>query len=260
MHTKLLKNNMVILTSMEVAKMIKKEHKILLRDIRTYIKQMAEANKTLSTELYPVDYFINSTYQDATGKENPCYLLTKLGCDFVGNKLIGIKGTGFTAFYTKKFNEMEQKQSNLDIKKILTDPDTIITLATNYKAEIAKREKVEEDKKVLEQQIQLDKPKIDGYNAFMNTDKLYDMAMAGAKLGLGRNKLFKLLRDLKILKSDTFHKNQPYQQYIDQKIFKVKENIKQTVYGSQIYSTTYLTSRGLEWLRRILKKKNIHIN
>ena len=54
------------------------------------------------------DYFILSSYKDSSGKENKCYNVTKLGCDFLANKFTGEKGIIFTALYVKKFDEMEK--------------------------------------------------------------------------------------------------------------------------------------------------------
>ena len=59
------------LTSLEVAEMIGKEHKNLLRDIDRYCNQL---NK-LKIEL--VDFFQESTYIDGKGEERPCYKITK---------------------------------------------------------------------------------------------------------------------------------------------------------------------------------------
>ena len=58
------------------------------------------------------DYFIESTYLDAQGKPRKCYLVTKLGCDFLANKFTGEKGILFTAKYVKRFDEMEQELKN----------------------------------------------------------------------------------------------------------------------------------------------------
>lgn len=63
------------------------------------------------------DYFIPSTYKDASGKENKCYQVTRLGCDFLANKFTGEKGVLFTARYVKRFHEMEeqlQKENHMD--------------------------------------------------------------------------------------------------------------------------------------------------
>jgi Rha family phage regulatory protein len=91
------------ITSVEVAEMINKDHSKLLRDIRTYHNQLNQSN------IGHVEFFNESTYMDAKGETRPCYLVTKKGCEFIGNKLTGIKGTEFTARYIIKFGEMEEK-------------------------------------------------------------------------------------------------------------------------------------------------------
>ena len=91
--------------SREVAEMVGKNHKELLRDIRTMIDYLGESI------IAPSDFFITSYYVDAQNKNRPCFLLTKQGCEMVGNKLTGKKGTLFTAKYVVKFNEMESEQS-----------------------------------------------------------------------------------------------------------------------------------------------------
>ena len=52
------------------------------------------------------DYFIESTYIDSQKKSKKCYLVTKLGCDFLANKFTGEKGILFTAKYVKRFDEI----------------------------------------------------------------------------------------------------------------------------------------------------------
>lgn len=89
--------------SREVAEMVGKEHKELLRDIRRYCEQLAESKIALG------DFFTESTYQDANNQARPCYLVTKKGCEFIAHKLNGVKGTEFTAKYINRFHEMEDK-------------------------------------------------------------------------------------------------------------------------------------------------------
>lgn len=96
------------LDSTEVAEMMNIEHYKILRkldgdkDRKGYIQILTEAQMGVS------DYFIPSTYLDASGKENKCYLFTKMGCEFIANKFTGEKGILFTAKYVKRFNEMEK--------------------------------------------------------------------------------------------------------------------------------------------------------
>lgn len=94
------------LTSMEVAQMVRKEHKGLLRDIRRYGEQLAES------KIAPGDFFMESTYFDANNQSRPCYLVTKKGCEFIAHKLTGQKGTEFTARYINRFHEMEHELVN----------------------------------------------------------------------------------------------------------------------------------------------------
>ncbi|MBO5145024.1 MAG: Rha family transcriptional regulator [Lachnospiraceae bacterium] len=89
------------LSSVEVSEMIEKTHANLMRDLRRYTDQFNQC------KIAPVDFFVESTYKDAKGETRPCYEVTKKGCEFIANKLTGIKGTIFTARYINKFHEME---------------------------------------------------------------------------------------------------------------------------------------------------------
>jgi len=87
--------------SREVATIIEKPHNDLMKAIRKYCDFLNEGN------LSHVKFFIKSSYEDSKGEIRPCYLLSKLGCELIANKLIGKKGVLFTATYVAKFNEME---------------------------------------------------------------------------------------------------------------------------------------------------------
>lgn len=93
-----------VIDSREVAEMVEKNHKDLLRDIRGYIKIM---EKFTERNFAPSDFFVESSYKDSTGRELPCYLITKKGCDMIANKLTGEKGVLFTAAYVTAFEEMQ---------------------------------------------------------------------------------------------------------------------------------------------------------
>lgn len=92
-----------MLTSVEVAEMVGKGHKELLRDIRRYSEQLAESKIALG------DFFTESTYTDANNQKRPCYNITKKGCEFIAHKMTGVKGTEFTARYINRFHEMEEQ-------------------------------------------------------------------------------------------------------------------------------------------------------
>jgi len=99
--------NQLYTDSRQVARMIGKRHDHLIRDIDGYFEVLSN-NPKLGTS----KFFIASTYKQAgNGKENPCYLITKKGCEFIANKLTGKKGILFTAAYVDAFHYMEDKLS-----------------------------------------------------------------------------------------------------------------------------------------------------
>lgn len=97
------------ITTLEVAEMMEVPHGDLLKKIdgrkdrKGYVQIMTEGQMSVS------DFFIPSSYKDASGKENKCYEVTRLGCDFLANKSTGEKGVIFTARYVKRFQEMENR-------------------------------------------------------------------------------------------------------------------------------------------------------
>ena len=94
-----------VVDSRQVAEMVGKNHKDLMRSIREYVETL---DRSTERNFAPSDFFIESTYKDSTGRTLPCYLLTKKGCDMVANKMTGEKGVLFTAAYVTAFEAMRK--------------------------------------------------------------------------------------------------------------------------------------------------------
>lgn len=103
----------ITITTLEVAEMMETEHKSLLRKLEGDKSRKGYLAILTEHQMSPSDYFIPATYRDGSGKENKCYEVTKLGCDFLANKATGEKGVLFTARYVKRFYEMEN-----EVKKV----------------------------------------------------------------------------------------------------------------------------------------------
>lgn len=97
------------ITTLEVAEMMETEHWKLLRKLDGDKKSDGIIKILTDNNFVVSDYFIPSTYRDVSGKENKCYEVTKLGCDFLANKSTGEKGVLFTARYVKRFYELESE-------------------------------------------------------------------------------------------------------------------------------------------------------
>lgn len=88
------------------------------------------------------------------------------------------------------------------------------------------------------------------YDDLMNTDGLYSMNVTAKELGIGRNTLFAYLRGKKIM----FYKdgaNVPYERFMKENKFKV---IESPCADGKYRPTTYATKKGLEYLRKVLRK------
>lgn len=98
-------NQVDVVDSREVAKLVDVRHADLLEKIGGYIRHLTNG------KFRSLDFFIPSTYQDSKGETRPCYLLTKKGCDMVANKMTGEKGVLFTAAYVTAFERMQEQMA-----------------------------------------------------------------------------------------------------------------------------------------------------
>lgn len=118
----------VTITTLEIAEMMETPHYEILRKLEGTTNADGSTKQigiipVLTDRKIPVsDYFSLSAYKDASGKENRCYNVTKLGCDFLANKFTGEKGILFTAKYVKRFYEMERNisEGKLETKEVPT--------------------------------------------------------------------------------------------------------------------------------------------
>ena len=113
-----------VIDSREVAKMMGKEHKQLLKDIQGNGKTVGII-PTLERENFSLsNYFIESSYKAGT-KEYKCYLCTKMGCELLGNKQQGEKGILFSAKYVERFNQYEEALKEMQQPKQMSDMEIL---------------------------------------------------------------------------------------------------------------------------------------
>lgn len=114
------------ITTLEIAEMMEMRHDRVLRKLEGQDVKGKHTEGIIEIlthhNLGASDYFIPSTYKDESGKENKCYKVTKLGCDFLANKFNGEKGIVFTARYVKRFADMEKaiKKPQVALPKKMT--------------------------------------------------------------------------------------------------------------------------------------------
>lgn len=98
-------HNIVYTDSRQVAKLIDTKHQNLVKDIDDYVEILSNSDllNKLAEPIDVNDFFVKASYENCTGEKWPCYLISKLGCDFIANKMAGVKGAVFTAIYVKQF-------------------------------------------------------------------------------------------------------------------------------------------------------------
>lgn len=114
--------------------------------------------------------------------------------------------------------------------------------------ELAYRVELEEK---IKSQLEAQKPAVEFYNAVAESQDALPMADVAKVLniGIGRNELFKKLRDKKILMND----NKPYQEYIDRGYFRVVEQRYNKPDGStHISIKTLVYQKGVQYIQKIL--------
>lgn len=160
----------------------------------------------------------------------------------------------------KYFIECEKKLKEKDKKK-----DLLLAIyeggqnAISASKELTKLE-VQEATAPLLAEIEELSPLAKKYNIFLDTEGLTDIDTFTKNLGikgLGRNNMYKYLRDNEYLRKD----NKPYQKYIDSKLFIIKPSGYHTVNGEVIQDyKTFLTTKGInKIINKLVSDKYIDI-
>ena len=223
-------NQTLTIDSREVAEMMGKEHKEILQYINGSKKVTGIIPTLLSGGFHPVDYFIESSYKDGSGKINKCYLCTKMGCELLGNKQQGEKGILFSVKYVKRFNEMEEEL------KQQSKPQ----LPTTYLEALKELVAAEEEKQRL----------IEDKNKLIHQGKLYTTSEVAKELGLrSARELNKLLEDKKI----QYKQNGTwllYSKYADEGLTSIKQQVLDS--GKIIYDRKW-NGKGRDFILNLFK-------
>lgn len=213
------------MSSLEIAELTGKQHSHVMRDIRNILEQgVAESNFGLGS------------YSDANGQNRPCYFLTKKGCL--------ILASGYDALLRERIiNRWEE----LELEKKQELPKLPQTFAEALRLAAEQAEQLEKQQARIEEM----KPKEEFFDQVTDSKDACDMATVAKVLnmGIGRNKIFEILRDNKILQGN----NQPMQRYVDSCWFRVIETQFTKPNGDIcINFKTIVYQKGIEGIRKLL--------
>lgn len=137
----------------------------------------------------------------------------------------------------KYFIECEKKLKESNPLEILNDPQAMRCLLLTYSEKVI----------ALQSTIEEQRPKVEFAKTIEGTDGLINFGDF-AKLGgnIGRNTLFKILRERKILMNG----NIPYQTYINEGYFKTREYVVKRTNGDVLKQQTLITGKGQTWISK----------
>lgn len=269
-----IKDEQVYTTSRIVAEKFGKRHDHIIRDIEATISTINDA-QAIENKDFPKTgeiknyYFVESYYIDDLGRTYKQYLITEDGLALLVMGFTGVEAMRVKLKFVSEFNRM---------KNIINNPASVIAetgsaeaivafglanqrfvnawLEENRQKQLVTKQRdlylnvIDEIKETLKEKW----PKADFYDKYMNAKGLISVGNAAKILTggkIGRNKFFKVLRDLNIVDS----KNIPYQKYIGKNYFKVKTFSNESLNKSILQ--TYLTSDGMAYLNKKLNKEGI---
>lgn len=183
-------------------------------------KHVLDAIRNLVADNSAAKYFYQTTYANR-GKFYPQYIMNRDGFSLLVMGFTGDKALKFKIDFIEAFNAMESR---------LKLPQTFAE-ALQLAADQAK-------------QIELMAPKAESYDQFIDSKSLQGFKEVANLLGMGRNRMMGKLRKLHIL---TDH-NIPYQNHLEAGRFEVKESTK----NEHNVATTYVTPKGIEYIRKRL--------
>lgn len=228
-------NDQAVTSSVSISNNFNKRHDHVLRDVENLRKDIPNFG----------EMFYETTEPDSYGRPRRVYLMNRDGFTLLAMGFTGSKAMTFKMAYINEFNKMEQ---------FLNSPEMIVQRALEIQQSTIKQ---------LEGKIKRDEP----YTTFGKVVATSDASInvgAFAKLlydehgiKIGRNNLFKWLRENGYLMKGGRERNQPKQKYIEQGLFETTVTLIKKPKGDIESITTMVTGKGQVFLAKKLREEMV---
>lgn len=208
-------NSPLTMSSREIADLCEKQHKHVMRDIKVMLDQLGEDDQ---------GYAQNWTHPQ-NGQTYPVYHLPKdLTLTLVAGYNVKLRKR-----IIDRWLELEEQAPALDY----SSPQVILGVISTLQHEVAKRDA----------ELLIQAPKVEAFDHLMNADGLYGLQNAGRALGARPNLFIRWMKQDYLFYQG--HALVPRVQYIQRGYFEVKT----TIVEDKARPTTFVTPKGLEYLR-----------
>lgn len=210
------------MSSREIAELTGKEHKNVLRTIRSLID-----GQVLDGQIQPLKFEYRGRWFDyyELNKRNSLIVVARVSPEF-------------TAAVVDRWQELEANQP----AKLPQSFAEALQLAANQAKELEAKN----------QQLAVAAPKAEFADAVAGADKGVLLGQFAKTVGLGPVTIFRILRELKIFMSSNSSYNLPYQEFVERGYFTVKQGTYETNSETRISHTAMITGKGEIWLRKKL--------
>ena len=235
-------DNQALITSVIVAEKFGKEHHNVLKAINNLLSTTSEKTLFVDNQQLAKMFALTEVEQPMPAggvKKIPMYVMNRDGFTLLAMGFTGAKALSFKLEYINAFNAMEQQ-----IRQSSGVPQSFaqaLLLATKQQEQIEAQQK----------QLEMQKPKVEFFEAVAESKTAIDIKAAANTLhfkNIGRNKLFEILRNAKIL----MWNNLPYQKYVDCGYFRTIEQKYTTHDGVKISIKALVYQKGMDFIRRTL--------
>ena len=216
------------MSSREIAELTGKRHADVMRDIRTMTTRLsADADLRWHCE--------TETYTDEQGKSRDMYRMDK------DTTLTLVSGYDAVLRFRiiKRWQELEAQ------------PAQTFDLATMTGQALRELAAKVEECAALNQRVITMQPKADFFDHVAGSDVLYERDDAAKMLRTGPQRLWRQLREWKIVQAG----GQPYQKYYDLGYFRLVPKLINKGEYSIPYQQVMITGKGLTWLKALMDSK-----
>ncbi|MCI3922464.1 phage antirepressor KilAC domain-containing protein [Paenibacillus sp. TRM 82003] len=239
-------NGKPVTTSMIVAETFGKEHRRVMQDIR----------ELECSHEFRLHHFVQSSYINGQNRQMPMALITFDGFMFLAMGYTGPVAAQLKEKYIAEFNRMRQ-QLEQPFQLPQTMPEALRMLA----AEIEEKAKIEGEKKLLQERIEADRPKVifaESMEISRDAITVADMARMLKQNGfdIGEVRFFKYLRENGYLIKTGSDWNMPTQRSMDLGLFEIKRGTRSGSDGTvKITRTPKVTGKGQQYFINHFKKR-----
>lgn len=220
------------------------------RDLYEFLEVKTRFDIWIDRKIREYDFIINSDF-----------------CTFLSESIGGRPATEYyiTLNMAKELAMLEKNDKGKEARKYFIDMEekalqNKYAIIPNFDNPVEAAEAWLKERKInilLTDTLEKSKDKIEYYDAVMDSNDCTEVSTAAKTLNfeIGRNKVFKLLRDSGYLKSN----NEPYQQYCgNKKYFRMIQKHYYNKEGqSKTYYQTQILPKGIELIKNLYLKSNL---